>query len=493
MECAVQKQVGSYYTPGEVVESLVRWAVRSPDDRLLDPSCGDGRFLAAHSNSVGVEHQATAARLAHRQAPTSPIHEGDFFAWAAATHERFSCAAGNPPFIRYQRFGGEVRRRAIRLCAAHGAKFTALASSWAPFIVAASTLLRPGGRMAFVVPAEIGHAPYARPVLQHLAANFDWVQVIAIRRKLFPELSEDCWLLYCSGFGGRADELAFSTIDRFRFAETPPQADLLVPLNDWRGWGCRLRPFLLPAETRSSYRAWAEAPDCPHLKHVARVGIGYVTGANDFFHLRPSEAERSRIPGSLLHPAVRSGRYLVGSAITDSTVEGWRRQDEPMLLLRLKRSDHLSQAVKNYLDSAQGKTARETYKCRNRRPWYVVPDVRVPDAFLSYMIGTSPALVANRARCVATNSVHVVRLNGSMSLAELQARWHQPLTALSCEVEGHPLGGGMLKLEPREAGNVLLAPRVARARKEEARIGEGIEIMRTWRHYGQDAARLPLD
>ena len=43
-----RKQAGAYYTPDRVVSSLVRWAVREQADRLLDPSCGDGRFIAAH-------------------------------------------------------------------------------------------------------------------------------------------------------------------------------------------------------------------------------------------------------------------------------------------------------------------------------------------------------------------------------------------------------------------------------------------------------------
>ncbi len=305
MELALRKQSGSYYTPGDVVASLVRWATRSRDDRLIDPACGDGRFLVAHPNSVGVEDQPAAAWLAQRVAPESLIHEGDFFAWAAQTHERFSCAAGNPPFIRYQRFAGEVRRRAIQLCAAHGARFTSLTSSWAPFIVATSTVLKPGGRMAFVVPAEIGHAPYARPVLRHLAAKFDLVHVIAVRRKLFPQLSEDCWLLYCEGFGGRAEHIAFSRLDRFRFAESPPQADISVPLGDWHGWGCRLRPYLLPADVRSSYRQWADAPDSVQLRDVVRVGIGYVTGQMlSFISGRPRQSERESTRVFCFRPSV---------------------------------------------------------------------------------------------------------------------------------------------------------------------------------------------
>ena len=55
-----------------------------------------------------------------------------------------------------------------------------------------------------------------------------------------------------------------------------------------------------------------------------------------------------------------------------------------------------------------------------------------------------------RTRCT------FLRLNGGLPLSELQDIWRQPIPQLSCELEGHPLGGGMLKLEPREAGNVLL-------------------------------------
>ncbi|MBX9736561.1 MAG: N-6 DNA methylase, partial [Phycisphaerales bacterium] len=161
-----QKATGAYYTPDAVVRSLVSWATRRASDRMLDPSCGDGRFLVAHTNSVGVEQDSLACQAVHARAPGSLIHQGDFFAWASQTHERFDCAAGNPPFIRFQRFTGQVREAALRLCRRHGAEFSSLSSSWAPFMVATATLLKPGGRMAFVVPAEIGHAPYAAPVLE---------------------------------------------------------------------------------------------------------------------------------------------------------------------------------------------------------------------------------------------------------------------------------------------------------------------------------------
>jgi adenine-specific DNA-methyltransferase len=42
-----QKLRGGYYTPKIVADFLARWAIRSPNIRVLEPSCGDGNFLIA--------------------------------------------------------------------------------------------------------------------------------------------------------------------------------------------------------------------------------------------------------------------------------------------------------------------------------------------------------------------------------------------------------------------------------------------------------------
>lgn len=41
------KVLGAVYTPPRVAAALARWAIRSPSDRALDPSCGEGVFLSA--------------------------------------------------------------------------------------------------------------------------------------------------------------------------------------------------------------------------------------------------------------------------------------------------------------------------------------------------------------------------------------------------------------------------------------------------------------
>jgi hypothetical protein len=477
-----RKHAGAYYTPEPTVKALVGWAVHRPQDHMLDPACGDGRFLAHHANSTGIEQDFLAARLATQRVRTATVRQACFFDWAAQTSNRFDCAAGNPPFIRFQRFAGDVREAALSLCSRLGADFSSLSSSWAPFLVATASLLRPGGRMAFVVPAEIGHAPYAIPLLEYLVRHFDRVQIIAVREKLFTELNEDCWLLYADGFGGSTSQIVLSALACFEGMKQPPKATLTVSMGEWRAWNCRLRPFLMTPAARSIYQAVAHARDTRRLGEVAKVGIGYVTGANDFFHLRPSQGTALRIPDSLLHPSVRNGKALADT-VTLPVVRRWLLDDEPVLLLRLGRDDELPREVERYLQSPEAIEAKSSYKCRNRDPWYVVPDVTIPDAFLSYMSGDGPLLVANSARCVCTNSVHAVHLNGTMTIDELQLRWADPLAQLSCEVEGHPLGGGMLKVEPREAARILL-PKGKRSRADSRALAAAAQTLRQWRHYG---------
>jgi len=478
-----EKECGAYYTPVEVAVALTKWAVRHSSDRLLDPSCGDGRFLSLHRNSTGVEQDGNAIEKAVAAAPSAVIHEAEFFTWAGRTPDRFDCVVGNPPFIRYQRWQGEVRERALIFCRRLGASFSSLTSSWAPFLAAAASMLKLGGRMAFVVPAEIGHATYSAPLLEYLARNFATLQIIAVRKKMFEGLSEDCWLLCADGYGARTNHFRVTLEESLSFTDEIPRSFERISLDEWRAWRSRLRPFLLPRHIRLLYRELADGPMTIRLGDVAKVGIGYVTGANDFFHLRPSEALNVRIPQDFLHPSVRSGRTLPQKAITHATVRAWLNHDEPILLLRITEKQTLPPSVQQYLNTPAAQEARQAYKCRTREPWYVVPDVHVPDAFLSYMSGDGVALVANHAKCVCTNSVHGVTLKNGASVESLQRGWNTPLARLSCEIEGHPLGGGLLKIEPREATNLVLPDSRAEIPHESELLNEGINVMRRWRHY----------
>jgi hypothetical protein len=74
MQWRSQKEAGAYYTPDPVVASLIQWVVQHAQDRMLDPSCGDGRFIAGHRYSVGIEQDGEAVCRAITRAPWAHVY-----------------------------------------------------------------------------------------------------------------------------------------------------------------------------------------------------------------------------------------------------------------------------------------------------------------------------------------------------------------------------------------------------------------------------------
>jgi len=93
-------------------------------------------------------------------------------------------------------------------------------------------------------------------------------------------------------------------------------------------------------------------------------------------------------------------------------------------------------------------------------------------------------LVRNEAAATCTNALHVVYLhNGRLGDALLDT-WDSTYVQLSCEIEGHALGGGMLKLEPGEAARVVLPSPEATSCLDDSVVEEAVSTLRRWRHYG---------
>lgn len=460
------KARGGFYTPRALTSFLSRWAIRTADDRVLEPSCGDGAFvveLARRFDDLGrmdldghllaVEREPAEASKARALAPGVMIKEGDFFDLDPDELGSLDAVVGNPPYVRYHSFNGVDREKGLARAWAQGVELTQLASSWAHFVVHAAAFLKAGGRLALVLPAELLHTDYAAPVRAYLLRRFTSVTIIAFDRAAFEDAQVDAVLLLASD--DRSEGL-----NVIRVADK----QALRALEDVRGGSSSAGSpdrWSAAVDDRAgrAYKAAKEAGLGQPLGAFASVDIGFVTGANAFFVLSPEDAAARGLPAAVLTTAIRRPRDVPGLIV---------HEDELSLLLDLAGTEaHLDPATAAYIQEGEESGVADRYKCRVRRPWYAVPlPRRRPDAFIPYMSSRAPRLIVNSSGAWSTNLLHGVALSADAAPPEaLAVAMTSSLTLLSAEVEGRAYGGGVLKLETREAER-LLVPRFTTVQAE---------------------------
>lgn len=487
-----RKRLGAWYTPPALVEPLVTWAVRSPTDVTLDPAAGDGGFLvrtAARLRDLGAPDvrnrlvavdinpaaiaatnralRASGVVLPRRHLICSDFFEVDPTQTEGGSFPRIDAVIGNPPYIRYQTFAGTDRQVALERAARVGVRLSSLTSSWAPFVVHASSFLRKGGRLALVLPAELVHAGYAGEVRAFLRRSFHTVTILDFEDHVFPDSQERVILILAEGRevtpAGRLRVGRVSNPDALRALEDVLSACEVFPPSSEPG---KWEHGFEDEGTRLLDRMMEEGLLVP-LGEIGKASIGYVSGANAYFVLRPSSARKRGFPEETLVPTLVSAKQASGAVLSNRDLRALARRDEPCLLWTGGGTGRAS--VRRYIAEGEALGIASRFKCRSRSPWYIVPGVVKPAAFLTYMSGLFPRLVLNAAGAVCSNNLHAVQL-GKLAPdlhASLVGAFYNSATMLSAERIGRRYGGGVLKLEPSEADRLLVpSPEVLARWKE---------------------------
>lgn len=473
----LRKARGAFFTPQGIADFLAEWAVgEDPEARVLDPSCGDGVFLRAAARELikaGAPPSALAEhvygvdvhRPSLREAKNLLTSEGldallttdDFF--NLPTPAQFGCPVpemdaviGNPPFIRYQEHIGEARRRSAQAALAQGVRLSGLASSWAALLIHACAFLKPEGRLAMVMPAELLTVHYAEPVRRWLRRRFAAVYLVMFDRLQFEDALEKVILVVARGSGG-CDAFSLFEVDD---AANLPKLHAFDHFNVTPAAEGKWTDILLPLHQRQLFKRVVSEGFAP-LDSYGSPELGTVTGANHFFALSESTRQEYGIDERYLRRISPPGtKHLKGLSFTASDWTALRETNERVWLLCPERGADPA-PLRAYLAEGIRDGVPDAYKCSIRTPWYRPPVVSAPDLFFTYMSHRYPRLVANTAGATFVNSMHGVRLRPGVSR---QARSALPLlamnsaTMLGAEVFGRSYGGGILKMEPREAATL---------------------------------------
>jgi adenine-specific DNA methylase len=472
----LRKARGAFFTPREICDFISSWAVRTANDVILEPSCGEASFLLSagarlatlgplinrdQSRLHGIEiHSASAnnaKQLLDASELRSTIHSGNFF--DIAPEPKYDVVIGNPPYVRYQDFAGSARAKGLEAALAQGVRLSLLANSWAPFVVHAAQFLKPGGRLGLVLPAELLTVKYAAEVRRFLLNRFASIKLVMFEELVFPGVLEEVVLLLAEGTGPTAGFELY-------------QARNLNDLNSgtssiWTEFTPstveKWTPALIPADALDVYRTATASDEVETLLDWGESYLGAVTGNNKYFTLTGKQVVELGLTRKELRRISPPGsRYLRGLTFTEKAWSELLREESRCYLFYPDGGD-LSIAAREYLTAGERAGVHSAYKCKARKPWWRVPLAPMADLFLTYMDHVCPRFVANDAQVHHLNSVYGVRLRSDrqelgrdlLALASLNS-----LTILGAEMIGRSYGGGILKIEPTEADLLPLASRI---------------------------------
>lgn len=470
-----RRRNGIFYTPDMLAHKMAQWAITTPRAKVMDPSFGGCAFLRAAVHQLrklraphpahqvyGVDRDSSARTwlesVLHDGAREHQFFFGDFLTLRPAHFQTlFTAVLGNPPYVKHHSLSARRQQVAARALLQSDYRLSALASYWAYFVLHAIDFVAPGGRLALVLPGSLIHADYARTVREALQNAFGRVTALFLRERMFADAEEESVLVFAERRAERSREVrvGIGSCTSLRFdAEDLEQATRSLDATEAEDSWLRA---VLDSRILSVYdRA---ATQCDRLADKAGIRIGAVTGANRFFVLRPSAFRALSLRRAYARPIVSRAAFVRGLVFDNTALKNMREKDAACLLLCPPLQGSGNRALRSYLRKGTQERLPERTKCALRDPWYRVQTGRVPDAFLTYMTGVSPRLVLNEARIPCTNAIHALTWHPSVSDTEarrIALGFLSTVTRFSAEVEGRSYGGGVLKLEPSEAGRLVI-------------------------------------
>ena len=469
-----QKLRGGYYTPEDLANFLVRWIAGSNPKSILEPSCGDGVFFDKiasnldNPNVMGFEIDRDEARKAFRRANAAGltrvrVQDDDFLGWAIDALDdeklRFDAVLGNPPFIRYQYLPPLFQGRAEQIFSELDCKFTKHTNSWVPFILASFALLRPGGRLAMVVPAEIIHVTHASSLRAYLGENARRLVIVDPEELWFSGTLQGAVLLLAEKRRGphdRAEGLGIYPVRGRDFVKADPQALFNAPqsINGKTVEGKWTRALLGP-HTRSLLDGLVEGKSVRRFDDVAEVDVGIVTGANKFFLVEDATVQKFGLE-EWAHPMFGRSEHCPGVIYDEAQHRANAASGNPTNFVWFQDSSvEKSPTGKTYIQCGERERLHTRYKCRIRKPWYAVPSVYATEVGMLKRAHDTPRLILNKLRAYTTDTAYRIRVKDGTA-NQLVFSFVNALTALSAELEGRHYGGGVLELVPSEIERLLI-------------------------------------
>lgn len=432
------KNLGAYYTPETMADLLAEWVVQTGNERILEPSIGDGALVKAVL-ACSARRTTGIGKLRIVGCDIDPKAVSDVRDWLPDYHrmirhdfletdhtliDAVDGVISNPPFTRNHALP-KARRDELR----QRFGYTGAAGLWVPFVLHAIGFLRPGGRLAAIVPGAALFSNYGRETLQRICAKFEHVEVRQIVDKpLWSHHAEERGaIIFARGYVKGSCALPHAT--------------------RWSAAGLRVADI----KPRCFGQALLGARQ---LSEIASLSIGAVTGSNKVFLLSEAERVEAGIELDDVTLVAARARHVRSIEISETELRDLAENGERTWLLTPRDVERKRVGVRKRLALISPDKRRSVLWLNKRAPWWKVDQGPGCDAVFTYMNDVGPRIVVGSATLRCTNTLHQVRFSPDLSVDDRRIVALSMVSSfgqLAAERFGRSYGGGVLKFELSDA------------------------------------------
>lgn len=474
-----KRLLGAYYTPAELSDILAKFALRSPEDTVLEPSFGGGAFLRSavdRLSELGAprpEKQIFGCDIDTHAFDHLPSYFGrrmgkvgrrfilrDFLDVDSQSfmEKKFDCILANPPFIGYAKLTNAQRDHAKNILNQFNIKNNRYASLWYYFILNSLLVLKEGGRIIFVLPHAFIDNDYALSLRTYLTRNFNTVATFSLPNRIFNDqgTKERVVVLVAQGWQETSTNNFSNAIHVNNFDELD---EYLTSLKDQRVIKRRHLKCAVGrvsgALTSTEASLVNEVVNSAYAKRFGEfvdVKIGLVTGDAKYFTFNKEKISQYGLsPKRHFLPLMRSLKENLGVDFTSNDFKAHVASGREYYLLKYEDGMLSDERYLDYLNTYDLSKIDSNQTFMKRENWCEVDDGLVSDLFLAYMSISYPRAVINDAQASCINSTHRGFFKNNFPNYFKKLICLSLLTGFTrvfAEMEAKVYGNKMLKMEP---------------------------------------------
>lgn len=523
-----RQEMGEYYTPPSICDLICRLTIDEANQSVLDPACGSGGFLVSAYNRkrelfseeqgshdlileqiMGVDINRFPAHLSAINLAIQDLTEhtenvnvevGDFFnlepdtqrfgrVVAGASGEQwesgdvngavgeFDAVVGNPPYIRGRSLDLD-HKDTIRehLGDVDADWMTKKMDIYGYFITHATSFLKDGGRLGFIISDRWLDTQYGTDLQRFLLENYKIHSVIKFQHQTFEDALVGSTVVIIE-----KEPEAFEREDNVvKFLEVQSEMkidelesvldqdigpDKMVVTDDYR----LVTNVQSTLDEVAKWNVFYMAPpiyfdlrrkDVIELQEVAEMHTGLECGSNDFFYRRMEAVEELGLEDHFT-PLIKATGQVSKIKFTDSDAEEWGIFDVTDLVEEAldedqefgeTKEDHVKtwltengyEDVHEYIQwgEEQGHDTKSA-TTRKRDIWFNVEDIPAhrPPLAIPDFVWTESRVIWNEADAVTDRQFHNINPHEDIDHDLLAGLLNSRLVWLAREIEGRHAGG----------------------------------------------------